>query len=432
MRLRSSSNPFAVRWAKFAAGERMPFLIRLATGIPIAEPTYWITSARRPGGLQPNTLRNDLRALLHLYLWAEARRVNIEDRLASGALLTLAEIVDLDTFCGRRVAHALTELPSASATPIKKSKRGKGARLETSLLQKRNRLTAIYSFLEYASAGYLSRLQFWPDRWAHYNQVRVECLGWLKKRYEAITKPRGDDIGGSEGLEEDQLRLLRSVIEPDGDRNPFTFPVRFRNYLIVRLLLDLGLRRGELLGLYVEDCKVGGAGSITVHRRPDNPEDPRPEQPSSKTNARTLPLGRRLTEILYEWIVHHRTKIPGAQSHPFLIVDCRNGRPLCLSSVNKMMREMRGRVPGLPANLSAHKLRHSWNDAFSDVMDRNGVAPDDESKWRARLMGWRSEGSAKPYLRRTIRRRSDEVLVTIQDGLEIPDVKGMERTHDQG
>jgi integrase len=397
----------------------MPFLIRSGTGIPIVAPTYWITSRRRPSGNQPNTLYNDLRALMHLYLWAEARGVSIEDRLESGALLTLAEIVDLDTFCGRCLKDALAELPGIEAVIRLRGNGAKQQQEAISLLQKRNRLTAIHSFVEYTSADFLSRLQFSPDRWSYYNGVRDNCLKWIKFRYEAITKPKSDDIGGREGLPEAAVSRLRAVIEPDSRENPFEARVRFRNYLIVRLLLDLGIRRGELLGLRVSDCTFGTRGTITVHRRPDDPEDPRTVQPSSKTNARALPLGGKLTDLLYEWIVHHRTGIDGARKHPFLIVDCKDGRPLSLSSVNKLMSALRRRVPGLPESLSAHVLRHSWNDAFSDAMDRTGVPGDQEAKWRARLMGWRSEESAKAYLRRTVRRRSDEALVGIQDELDI-------------
>jgi hypothetical protein len=60
------------------------------------------------------------------------------------------------------------------------------------------------------------------------------------------------------------------------------------------------------------------------------------------------------------------------------------------------MKALRRRVAGLPENLSAHVLRHSWNDAFSDAMDRKGI-PGDEAKWCARLMGWRREESAEAY-----------------------------------
>ncbi len=85
----------------------MPFLITKAIGLPLQAATYWILSKRRPSGSQPNTLHNDLRALMYLHLWADARGVDLQDRFESGALLTLTEVTDLDTFCGKYLADAI-------------------------------------------------------------------------------------------------------------------------------------------------------------------------------------------------------------------------------------------------------------------------------------------------------------------------------------
>lgn len=112
-------NPYAVRWSKFAGGERMPFLVKTATGLPLQAPTYWVMSKRRPAGIQPNTLHNDLRALMYLYLWADARGADLQDRFETGALLTLTEVVDLDTFCGKYIQEAITDLPDQAGGVIR-------------------------------------------------------------------------------------------------------------------------------------------------------------------------------------------------------------------------------------------------------------------------------------------------------------------------
>jgi integrase len=101
------------------------------------------------------------------------------------------------------------------------------------------------------------------------------------------------------------------------------------------------------------------------------------------------------------------------------MVDCHKGMPLSLSSMNKLFVTLRSRVPELPADLTPHQLRRSWNTTFSNAMDRKGVPGEQEAKFRAHLMGWRSEDSARPYLRRTIRRRSNEALREMQDKLDI-------------
>ncbi len=415
----ASRNPYAIRWSKFTDGERMPFLVRVATGLPLQAPTYWITSFRRPPGRQPNTLRNDLRGLMYLHLWADARGVDLQDRLESGALLTLTEVNDLDTFCGKYLRDALAEISNCPTVIKKIGNKSKRKQQTAQLLEKRNRLYAIYCYIEYTSADYLSRHHLHPEKWKHYNSVREQCLGWINARFKAIKRPKGNDLGDREGLEEEDAIRLRNVIEPDHPENPFEPKVRFRNFVMVKLMLDLGIRRGELMGIRVDDCKLGSRGTITIHRRPDDPVDPRTIQPSSKTNARVLPLGGRLTELLYEWIVHHRPKIRGARRHPFLIVASTDGKPLSLSSVNKMMTQLRKKVPGLPMELCPHVLRHTWNDGFSDQMDKKGVPGDQEAKWRTRLMGWRREASAQTYLRRTTRRRADKALLDMQESLDI-------------
>src|SRR5215831_13359923 len=90
-----TGNPYAIRWSKFRDGERMPFLVQAATGLPLPAPTYWIVSKRRPSGNQANSLHNDLRALMYLYLWADARQVDLNERFEAGGLLTLVEVADL-------------------------------------------------------------------------------------------------------------------------------------------------------------------------------------------------------------------------------------------------------------------------------------------------------------------------------------------------
>jgi integrase len=92
---------------------------------------------------------------------------------------------------------------------------------------------------------------------------------------------------------------------------------------------------------------------------------------------------------------------------------------MSLSNVNKIVERLRKRVPELPGNLSPHLLRHTWNDVFSKLMDEKGVRAEQEAKMRTYLMGWRSEESATHYIRRTVRRRSNEVLRELQNKMLI-------------
>lgn len=414
----ASRCPYAVRWSKFQNGERMPFLVQVATGLPLDAPAFWIVALRRSLGKQPNTLGNDLRSLIPILLWADARGVNISERLREGVFFSLAELLDIADFCGLFIDDAVSEIEDRSSNPVRLDRRKKTDRRRVKLGEKRNRLAAIRSFVEFTSADFLSNLAVWPQRWSHYNAVRSECLKLLQGHIEGLPNRNSDDVGQPEGLGRAAQRRLREVIEPGHPENPFTPDVQFRNYVIVKLLLDTGVRRGELLIVKVSDCSLGSSGLITVHRSPDDPQDDRSDKPATKTAARILALSGRMAELLHEWVVHYRAKIPGANRHPFLIVSSRDGRPMSLSNVNKIMSTLR-QVSGLPKDLTPHVLRHTWNDNFSEMADRKGISEEQEIKWRARLMGWRSENSARHYLRRTVRRRSNEFFKKMQDAMTI-------------
>lgn len=419
-------NPYAVRWSRFASGERMPFLVSSASGLPLGSPTYWIVGHRRALGNQPNTLFNELRSLMYLFLWADLRCVDVEGRLRDGVFLSLSEIIDLVGFCGRYLKDILPELEGQPANVVKLAARRVAQEGSVQSGEKRNRLFVIRSFLEFTSADHLSQLQQWPTRWSIYEKVRRECLDRLGQYIAGIKSPNRDDVGQREGLGEGIVERLLQVVEPNHPENPFRPEVRFRNYLIVRLLVELGIRRGELLSIYVRDIDpVGARATVTLHRRPDDPNDDRGEKAATKTAARVLPLSGRATQLVHEWIVEYRAKLPLAKLHPFLIVSTPDGAQMSLSNVNKIFKAIRERVPDLPADLGPHLLRHSWNDAFSEQIDRKGgISGEDEIKWRMKLMGWRREGTARHYLRRTTKRRANEVLSEMQDRLDVKiDVK---------
>lgn len=411
-------NPYVVEWVRFSTGERAPFLIRVATGLPIEAATYWSLAFLRAVNVQSSTIRNQLRALMFLYLWADLRQVDLSARLNNGEFFTLGEILDIVNVAGRFLDDVLEEL-TTNLVSFRSRKDG-GVQSD----ERRNRLAAAYSFIDFVSADIQSRLTPWPQRAERYSSARSACLKLLQAHVSAAGNRGKGRIDEREGMEEAAILRLRAVIEPDHSENPFRRNVRFRNYLIVRLLLDLGIRRGELLGIKVSDLSLGSSGTVTIHRRPDDPEDPRVEKPDTKTLARLLALSGRLTELVHEYVVYYRAKLPEARRHPYLIVSMIDGAPLSISSINKIFLALRERVPGMPDDLSPHLLRHTWNDAFSDHMDRTGVLPENEVKWRTRLMGWRSEDSAKHYLRRTVRRRSNEVLKSLQDHLEIGPGRG--------
>ncbi len=356
-----------------------------------------------------------------LYLWADLSRLDLMERITEGTFFSLAEIIDLSNICGWYLQDILAALDRKASNVTTLASHLPMGNVQSG--EKRNRLNVIRSFLEFTSTDHLSRLQAWPNRWALYRDMREECLNHFTAHIKGLRAPNRDDVDEREGLDPAALARLREVIDPDHPENPFEQQVRFRNFLMIRLLIELGIRRGELLGIMLSDCDVTGErGFITIHRRPDNPHDTRSGAAvASKTTARKLELSARTTQLVYEWITHHRSKLPGTKKgkSQFLIVSIPSGKPMSLSNVNKMFTALRTRVSDLPKEVAPHVLRHTWNDTFSEYIDKAGVSEEDEVEWRKRIMGWRNEGSARSYLRRTVRRRSNDVLRVMHDDLDI-------------
>ena len=64
---------------------------------------------------------------------------------------------------------------------------------------------------------------------------------------------------------------------------------------------------------------------------------------------------------------------------------------------------------------STPSLCHTWNDSFSEEMDKNRVGEEQEKKARSYLMGWsETSGTAATYTRRHIRKRAQAASLQLQ------------------
>ncbi|MBL6078185.1 site-specific integrase [Belnapia sp. T18] len=403
----------------------MPFLVTRVDGLPLEAVIDWIIAQRRTYK-QARTLEADLENLQYLYLWADAENIDLSARVVSGRFFTDEELRSLLRFSGWRLWRALEEIAENRFLTGRCPLPSRPTRVDVlrrppdyvGLSVKRNRLQTIHAFLEFNSGGYEKRMAVHAghDTRAAYASQRLSCLKRIASEYKEI--PVGTDVP-RKGISEAHQLQLRAVIEPDHPDNPWEPAVRVRNRLIVLMLLDLGIRRGELLVIRTQDLTFTASRcAVAVHRRPDDPLDPRTTQPATKTFPRQLSAGGRLSGLLHEYITEIRRKLPGARRHPFLLVNSRAGGPLSVSSVNKLFSALRKRVTGLPAELTPHAMRHTWNDRFSEQAERKGLAPEREEKLRKHQMGWspRSQMAGR-YTRRYVEREGNKLSVEMQEGL---------------
>lgn len=144
---------------------------------------------------------------------------------------------------------------------------------------------------------------------------------WLKlirhlKSYGKIRNRNHGRVGAVRALPDVTLVDLREIAHPDSGRNPFLDArVRWRNWLIVNLLLYVGIRRGEMLLLEIDSLKKDvdlATGNIVYWLDVTNAEeeDARAHQPSIKTinSHRQVPVSHKLAELIECYVAEYRVR----------------------------------------------------------------------------------------------------------------------------
>lgn len=150
----------------------------------------------------------------------------------------------------------------------------------------------------------------------------------MKKGFTARLPKRKDRNveGAREGLNSEVVDHILYVLNPESPETPFTdHGTRVRNQIIFLLLYLLGIRRGECLGIKIDDINFQD-DTLLIRRRADDPDDPRKDQPNTKTRDRKLYLEPVLVAMLQKYIMDVRSKIPGAKKHTFLFVTHKAGK----------------------------------------------------------------------------------------------------------
>lgn len=218
-----------------------------------------------------------------------------------------------------------------------------------------------------------------------------------------------------EGLTHSERLLLLSIVAEDSPVNPFQSRVRQRNALIVRLLLQTGIRVSELLALRGDCCKseidieYGMQHFLKVDENLYLDEDPRSIPPEAKTKTRLIPISEGLAAMIDQYIKNGRRyrgrEAKKAPAFLFLSSD-KKPKPLSYSSVLYMFDRLEiagnsGRSKLSP--IFPHRLRYTF---FEDVARVSNSNPDSEEfkKVMRYLGGWSSISEQhKLYAQKQIR-----------------------------
>lgn len=363
-----------------------------------------------------------MRSVMVLHLVLDRLNVDLLQRLDAGQLLAQWEVEEVMRQCWlgiKQLAENETADGQPSANVVSLTNANKTSANDGILARKSHgtRLLYIRDYLDWLAPNWIGRMRRAANPLA--DQLEI-----AKKRVSAMLAtriPRRKSrvtLNRREGLSKEAKTRLLQVIALDSPDNPWTSAhTKVRNALMVKLLLKLGCRRGELLGLRTQDVDLA-TGMVKIVRKADDKADPRKQQPLVKTLDREVALGEELAALLKQYVRSNRNAIKGARKHGFLFVSNGKGAPLSLDGLAKVFAAIREKCPELPRDLCPHVLRHTWNDEFSEYADRAKLSAEEEMRLRNYSMGWSPDSeSSQHYLRRHTREAAERASLGMQNEL---------------
>ncbi|HBX7951339.1 tyrosine-type recombinase/integrase, partial [Klebsiella pneumoniae] len=339
--------------------------------------------------------------LLILSNFLKSRNINIIDRIEIKGFLSVAEVDDL-------IRYARQRFDKQKITNVRV--------IEMEQVAKRTFSYRIHVFSSYLNwlCGLLHSIKGIHARYEV--ESFIESIRAHLPRNKSLSVNNRKD----KSLSEEQIKTLFKLLEVEGSQNPFQKEVQVRNRLIFTLLLNCGLRAGELLNLKVNDFNPRGY-TLNIFRRHDCIEDRRLNQPLVKTGEREIPLSDELAMEILDYINNYRNKYTKKKKHDFLFVthsSCKTtGEPLSVSAYEKIISTIKKSSPVLK-NLSGHKLRHSWNYFYSNEIDDSNLDISRKSGLRCYLMGWSKDSKmSENYNFKHISIKEKEVIERVYDSL---------------
>ena len=350
---------------RLSTGHRLPLLVQdgAAAPLPVLVPFIYVQLQLKHRAV--NTAAAHLRAIQSFYIYAESRGLDVDEAILQcrfDTILTLLDGYSVWLLSGRRVDNVAGRIGTAETSMFPR----------IDLRTRDQYLGLLKRYLTWSATRYLSRTQHNAVTHQAINAAFVDVAEAIERRFAShIVQVRPQQVR-YRSLTDAQLEIIRAVIRPNATENPFPQRVQLRNWLMIELLLETGMRRGELLKLHTTDINQGSEHAyVSINDREHDPEDPRAEEPALKTHSRTVGISSQLYRVYERYIQCERRPIRNGKriklSFRYLFISDR-GRPLSIRALANVLDRLFLKIdltyPKLLSNLSAHDFRHTFADRF--------------------------------------------------------------------
>lgn len=411
------------------SGQRNATIIDSETGLPEFWPTLYASSQLRARGNSHSTLKSHLRAISYLYRWLSIRNIDLESRITSTKGFSRNEIDTLATILRSSISDLPKPLSKQSNVVAINSIQKKTGNIWQALEYKPKQINAsTYNHrLDYVGRYIAWLCDYLSDQDSTSSFRKRETviqigISFKEQLSNMKTVEASTTFSTSKSLNIKDIRTILELINPNNSLNPWNgTETRIKNFAIICILLDTGLRSGELLSLKLKDIIFGkkGAKGLKVRRRQGAKDDPRLNQPSTKRSEREVPLSESAFKALDFYVTTVRNKLPQTAQTDYIFLSFSNhmhGVPLSsIASITNKVREVTG------INLTPHKLRHTATWRFCMSQKKLGRKWDEFVEQLILKFGWASEKSpsVRHYAKQFIKDQMFETAIREQDELNI-------------
>ena len=382
---------------RFSSGQRVPLLVQTgdAAPLPILVPFIYVQLKLRYRAY--NTAAAHLRAIQAFYIYAKSRDLNIDDAILACQFESILALLDgyaIWLQSGRQADNLVARIGKAETAPFPQ-------------IDPRTRdqyLRLLKQYLSWCVTRYIPRARQNSTTLANIEVAFADVADVIERRFESHIINARPDRSRYRSLTDTQLQIIHTLIRPGDAENPFPERLQLRNWLMIELLLETGIRRRELLKLYTTDINQGSQHAyVSINDREHDPSDPRAEEPALKTHGRTVGISAQLYEVYEHYIQGERRPLrngkPMKLLYRYLFISDR-GRPLSIRALSNVLDRLFLTIelahPGLLPTLSAHDFRHTFADRFlAYLVEKRGHDLERATNELRRVCGW-SDTSAMP------------------------------------